>query len=361
MSRCCGLFCSDDELQWHLALKTHNYGDFSFAISQANSQFEDQGQVFNTPYATFIGVYDGHGGPDASRFLNSRMFSNLHRFVTEDGGVSIEVIKKAFRASEEEFLQMVGRSWQSCPHFVSVGSCCLVGVIVEDMLYLGNLGDSRAVLGRNRIPGENEVVAERLTSDHNVMDEEVRNEVINQHPDDSRILVHIRGAWRIKGIIQVSRTIGDYYLKNPEFSRSPLYQQLFPSATPFNRPVITSEPSVGRRRLRPHDLFVIFASDGLWEQLSDEAAVKMVTRNPRAGIAKRLVRAALNEAAKKRNMSYGSLKGTPKGERRQIHDDITVIVIYLDHHFTGENFHCTNAPVDMFSHEPQDYGDGFFP
>ncbi|KAL0911500.1 hypothetical protein M5K25_019647 [Dendrobium thyrsiflorum] len=352
MSWCCGRFCSDDELQWHLALKAHNYGDFSFAISQANSQFEDQGQVFSTPYATFIGVYDGHGGPDASRFLNSRMFANLHRFVTEDGGVSIEVIKKAFRASEEEFLQMVGRSWQSCPHFVSVGSCCLVGVIVEDMLYLGNLGDSRAVLGRNRIPGENEVVAERLTSDHNVKDEEVRNEVINQHPDDSRILVHIRGTWRIKGIIQVSRTIGDYYLKNPEFSRSPLYQRLFPSATPFNRPVITSEPSVGRRRLRPHDLFVIFASDGLWEQLSDEAAVKMVTRNPRAGIAKRLVRAALNEAAKKRNMSYGNLKGIPKGNRREIHDDITVIVIYLDHKFTGENFHCTNAPVDMFSHEP---------
>lgn len=117
--------------------------------------------------------------------------------------MSIEVIKKGFRASEEDFLQMVERSCQSCPHLVSVGSCCLVGVITKDMLYVGNLGDSRAVLGRNRIPGVNEVVAERLTSDHNVKDEEVRKEVIKHHPDDSRILVHTRGAWRIKGIIQV--------------------------------------------------------------------------------------------------------------------------------------------------------------
>lgn len=73
------------------------------------------------------------------------------------------------------------------------------------------------------------------------------------------------------------------------------------------------------------------------------------------GIAKRLVRAALNKAAKKHNISYGNLKGIPKGNRRQIHDDITVIVVYLDHHFSGNNFHCTNSPVDMFSQEPNDY------
>uniref|UniRef100_A0A2P2LAX1 Protein phosphatase 2c n=1 Tax=Rhizophora mucronata TaxID=61149 RepID=A0A2P2LAX1_RHIMU len=42
-----------------------------------------------------------------------------------------------------------------------------------------------------------------------------------------------------------------------------------------------AEPSILIRELRPHDLFLIFASDGLWEHLSDEAAVDLVFRNPR--------------------------------------------------------------------------------
>jgi serine/threonine protein phosphatase PrpC len=40
-----------------------------------------------------------------------------------------------------------------------IGSTALVSVILQDKLYLANLGDSRAVLSRN---GK----AERLTSDH---------------------------------------------------------------------------------------------------------------------------------------------------------------------------------------------------
>ena len=45
---------------------------------------------------------------------------------------------------------------------------------------------------------------------------------------------------------------------------------------------MTPEPSILIRKLRPEDLFLIFASDGLWEQLTDEAAVEIVFKNPRA-------------------------------------------------------------------------------
>lgn len=128
----------------------------------------------------------------------------LVEFASEQGGVSVDAIKKAFNATEEEFLHLVKRSWPSQPQIASVGSCCLVGALTEDMLYVANLGDSRAVLGR-RTPGGKEVVAERLTSDHNVAEEEVRQELVELHPDDSHIVVHNRGVWRIKGIIQVRR------------------------------------------------------------------------------------------------------------------------------------------------------------
>ena len=79
----------------------------------------------------------------------------------------------------------------------------------------------------------------------------------------------------------MSRSIGDVYLKKPEFIRDPIFQQ-FGNPIPLKRPVITAEPSILMRELRPQDLFLIFASDGLWEQLSDQAAVEIVSRNPRA-------------------------------------------------------------------------------
>lgn len=79
----------------------------------------------------------------------------------------------------------------------------------------------------------------------------------------------------------MSRSIGDVYLKKPEFNRDPIFQQ-FGNPIPLKRPVMTAEPSIIVRKLKPQDLFLIFASDGLWEQLSDEAAVDIVFKNPRA-------------------------------------------------------------------------------
>lgn len=355
IERCLGRR-SGDGLLWDMDLKPHASGDFSIAVVQANSSLEDQSQVLTSPSGTYVGVYDGHGGPEASRFVNRHLFPFLHKFMAEHGGLSVDVIKKAFSATEEEFLHLVKRSLPVQPHIASVGSCCLVGAISHDALYVANLGDSRAVLGRTVSPGQKrKVVAERLSKDHNVSCEEVRKEVKALHPDDSTVVLNCRGVWRIKGIIQVSRSIGDVYLKKPEFNRDPLFRQ-FGHLVPLTRPVLTAEPSILIRKLRPEDLFLIFASDGLWEHLSDEEAVEIVFNNPRAGIAKRLVGAALQEAAKKREIRYNEIRKIEKGARRHFHDDITVIVMYLDHQkgSTGGRFKrgalgCTTAPVDIFS------------
>lgn len=100
---------------------------------------------------------------------------------------------------------MVKRALPAKPQIASVGSCCLVGAISNTKLYIANLGDSRAVLGRRGSESKiTPVVAERLSTDHNVGVDEVRKEVVALHPDDSHIVVYTRGVWRIKGIIQVN-------------------------------------------------------------------------------------------------------------------------------------------------------------
>ena len=53
------------------------------------------------------------------------------------------------------------------------------------------------------------------------------------------------------------------------------------------------------------------------------------------GIARRLVKAAMQEAAKKREMRYSDLKKIDRGVRRHFHDDITVIVVFFDSNATA--------------------------
>ncbi|BFG38261.1 hypothetical protein CerSpe_245350 [Prunus speciosa] len=318
----------EDPLLWCRSLDKHSYGEFSFAVVQANEVLEDQSQVETGRDATFVGVYDGHGGPDASRFISDHLFLHLMRHAREKGALSEDILRSAFSATEDGFLTLVRRTCGIKPLMAAIGSCCLVGVIWRGTLYVANLGDSRAVIGS--LGRSSKIVGEQLNKEHNASLEEVRQELRSLHPNDSHIVVMKHGVWRIKGIIQVSRSIGDAYLKRPEFSLDPTFPR-FHLPEPLGRPVLTAEPSVCTRVLQPNDKFIIFASDGLWEHMTNQEAVEIVHNNPRAGIAKRLLKTALSEAARKREMRYDDLKKVEKGVRRFFHDDITIVVIFIDH------------------------------
>ena len=68
-----------DELLWSRDLGRHAAGEFSFAVVQANEALEDHSQVETGSAATFVGVYDGHGGAEASRFISDHLFAHLIR------------------------------------------------------------------------------------------------------------------------------------------------------------------------------------------------------------------------------------------------------------------------------------------
>ncbi|KAL0680657.1 hypothetical protein Bca4012_047504 [Brassica carinata] len=319
-----------DSLLWSRELERHSFGDFSMAVVQANEVVEDHSQVETGKGAVFVGVYDGHGGPEASRYISDHLFAHLMRLSKEHGGITEETLRAAFSATEEGFLTLVRRTCSLKPLIAAVGSCCLVGVIWKGTLLIANVGDSRAVLGSmSSTNRSNKVAAEQLTSDHNAALEEVRQELKSLHPDDPHIVVLKHGVWRIKGIIQVSRSIGDAYLKRPEFSLDPSFPK-FHLTERLQRPVLSAEPCVYTRVLQTSDKFVIFASDGLWEQMSNQQAVEIVNKHPRPGIARRLVRRAMSIAAKKREMRYDDLKKVERGVRRFFHDDITVVVVFVD-------------------------------
>ncbi|PRQ43404.1 putative protein-serine/threonine phosphatase [Rosa chinensis] len=326
-------------LLWYKDLGYHAWGQFSMAVIQANSTLEDQSQLESGflsanrfgPQGTFVGVYDGHGGPEASRYVNDNLFRNLQRIASEHRSISENVIRKAFLATEENFLSFVRKQWLSKPEIASAGTCCLVGVVCNGLLYTANVGDSRLVLGKVE-RATREVIAIQLSSEHNASMESVRHELKTTHPHDPQIVVLRHKVWRVKGLIQVSRSIGDAYLKNAEFNREPLLPKFrLPDSEPFVKPILSPDPSISVLKLRPEDQFLIFATDGLWEHLSNQEAVDIVNNNPRKGIARKLIEVALQAAAKKREVRYSDLKRIERGVRRHFHDDISVVVVFLDH------------------------------
>lgn len=117
-----------------------------------------------------------------------------------------ETILEAFRRTEEGFTTVVSELWSTRPEIATVGTCCLVGVIHEQTLYVASLGDSRAVLGR-KVGNTGEIAAIQLSTEHNANLEDIRHELRDMHPNDPQIVFQRRGVWRVKGIIQVKITV----------------------------------------------------------------------------------------------------------------------------------------------------------
>ncbi|MCL4123992.1 UNVERIFIED_CONTAM: hypothetical protein GTU68_003088 [Idotea baltica] len=127
------------------------------------------------------------------------------------------------------------------------GSTAVVAVVDGELLIIGNVGDSRAVMGDlkgSTIP---------LSFDHKP----------NQLKERRRIkeaggFITFTGVWRVAGILATSRALGDFPLKDP-------------------RKLITAEPDVLTFSLKDHKAhFVILATDGLWDVMSNEEAVAFV-------------------------------------------------------------------------------------
>ena len=336
-----------DGLLWFRDIGTYGSGEFSMAVVQANQILEDQCQIQSGPLGTFVGVYDGHGGPDAARYVCDHLFRNFQAASSESRGVvTAETIQSAFRLTEEGFTALVSELWNTRPQVATTGTCCLVGVIFQQTLFVANLGDSRVVLGK-KVGNTGGVAAIQLSTEHNANLEAIRHELRELHSHDPQIVVLKHGVWRVKGIIQVSRSIGDVYMKHEQFNREPINAK-FRLPEPMNMPILSANPSILSHPLQPNDSFLIFASDGLWEHLNNDQAVEIVHRNPRAGSAKRLIKAALQEAARKREMRYSDLRSIDKKVRRHFHDDITVIVLFLNHNLITRGA-VQNPPLSIRS------------
>ncbi|CAK8543357.1 unnamed protein product [Lathyrus sativus] len=169
---------------------------------------------------------------------------------------------------------------------------------------------------------------QQLVRDHNACHKHIKVELAKLH-DDPDIVMYNKDAWRVAGVTEVSRCIGNAYLKREPFTLYPASEVPLTELEPsdFTRPLLSAEPEIYSRVLRDSNKFIIFGSGGLWKLLRNEDAAKIMNTGPQEGIAKRLVRVALEIAAREKNITYSELLKVPKGRsvsfertRRSYHD-----------------------------------------
>ncbi|KAJ4779317.1 Phosphatase 2C family protein [Rhynchospora pubera] len=320
-------------------LASHLYGKYSMALVQANIINEDRCQLVSGPLSNasggptgvFVGIYDGHAGDICSQFVLDNLFNNLRTAITSQPGHVdyTAALQEAYSRTENNFLEHATENWEQNPKLASAGSCCLTGVVHGNVLYVANAGDSRAVLAKWGV-GEQHPEVHPLSIDYNVKYLERRNELQAEHPNDLNLFdVNNDGIYGVRGCVQVTKAIGDVYLKLDEFNREPL-EARYRQQHPILQPILNAEPTVLPYLLSLDDRFVIFGSGGLWRHTTNEEAVSIVKASPRSGAARALLKKALDNTARRHNLVYEDLKHLPLAYKNNIHDDISIVILYID-------------------------------
>ncbi|KAJ1260651.1 hypothetical protein BS78_10G249400 [Paspalum vaginatum] len=199
-----------------------------------------------------FGVFDGHGGARAAEFVKQNLFTNLikHPKFFSD---TKSAIAETYTHTDSELLKA------DTSHHRDAGSTASTAILVGDRLVVANVGDSRAVICR----GGDEFHFVYAANLFNIMlcgsiavsrDHKPDQSDERQRIEEAGGFVMWAGTWRVGGILAVSRAFGDKLLKQ----------------------YVVADPEIKEEVVDSSLEFLILASDGLWDVVTNEEAVGMV-------------------------------------------------------------------------------------
>jgi len=215
-----------------------------------------------------IGVFDGHGGKLVSKYAKKilpKYFLKKNDKLFNSTKYTNKYISKVFN----KFNKLLNDKYPRASLYS--GSTCCLAIIHKSKnnnknLWIVNVGDSRAVLSRNKS-------SKQLSFDHKP-----------NTPLEKKRITKLGGAkkikydgydWRILNL-SLSRALGDL----------------------DSHPYITPLPQVYKYKLRPSDNFIVLGCDGLWDVFSNQAAINFVSQNiHHNNIAKLLAQEAINKGS----------------------------------------------------------------
>ncbi|KAI8908147.1 phosphatase 2C-like domain-containing protein [Powellomyces hirtus] len=202
-------------------------------------------------HISFFAVFDGHGGPSVAKYSGQEVHQRIAREDAYANGDYAAALKAGFLGTDEDL--RADASFQHDP-----SGCTAVACIITDdwRIFVGNAGDSRAVLSANGV-----VVP--LSFDHKPV-----------NPEESERIYNAGGFvefGRVNGNLALSRAIGDF-----EFKLDP--------NLPAEKHIVTANPDITERQLLDTDEFVVVACDGIWDCMSNQEVVDFVRQKIARGV-----------------------------------------------------------------------------
>jgi len=324
----------------HRASPVKEYHSNTYA---ANDPCEDRLVAIADDSGAYFGVFDGHGGVGAVTFVKEALTSYIQDSLKKSLKESdnwIEAVRRglirAFEVADRDFIRNADFDNHRLAD-VYAGSCALTAYCVKGTLFVANAGDCRAVLVRKvERDGRSTYETIQLSNDHTAETE--KEKLVREHPNEPDVV--LKGA--IKGNLEPSRAFGDALFKDKIFNFY-LHEE-YQMPQPFTPPYVTATPEVFVHQLRSGDKFLIMATDGLWDFMSNEEAAEIVIRHQLYGdrnenvctilIKKVLEKSAPNGSTSEERIS-SAIQLDPK-EKRKFHDDISIVVIYFDENRLGK-------------------------
>ncbi|KAF4663157.1 hypothetical protein FOL46_004893 [Perkinsus olseni] len=363
-------------------------GACSVASNNPNEDRFVRATIPNGSGVILAGVFDGHGGYHVADFAATYMPAFIRSIVGEQTSFNLgAALLEAHKGLEGDLLEWTkreidgllthskaideGQLEYDSPKMtvatltkMQAGACAVSVLLAEDSYCVANLGDCRAMLVRRlsddqkRSPSSlrlrgipANIEAEWLTAAHNA-DSPIEQERLKaEHPGEED-LVHCSdgktvgtrwGACYVKGRLQPTRAFGDFYFKDMDIAKAARVapyshernaddEHPLPSFTP---PYLSAVPDVRTERRDPdRDMFLIMASDGLWDYLPDpeivSIAVEVFEREGPQAASEALVSRVIEQAAQSAKLTPNVVRRMQPGRtRRNIHDDVTVVIVKL--------------------------------
>ncbi|KAJ3315924.1 Pyruvate dehyrogenase phosphatase catalytic subunit [Boothiomyces sp. JEL0838] len=325
----------------------------------SNSPSEDaQFQTILKNNAVAVGVIDGHWSNHCANLVSYALPHYIEKYLDEDKrkitlAKAFESLDNALLAlpfkalpelsnSPEEIMAIdPEKKKQAIIHSLPTfsGACALTSYVSGDDLYVTHAGDCRAVLG---LLSNGKWKAKALTEDHQPSNLRELFRLNKEHPGEENFVVS-GSPPRVLGGMMPSRAFGDarykYTLTDQERIDAlvhgvPLvtYATIKPHhlKTP---PYMTASPDIANIKITPDTMFLVLATDGLYDMLCNTDIVAHVAtylNSPPArdsNAATYLIRQALSYGKNEEYLSR-MLTVNPK-HSRSYRDDITVQIIFF--------------------------------
>lgn len=233
-------------------------GVYAFSKDGDKREVEMTGQDFyhhfgfevDDSHIRFIGVYDGHGerGKEASHFIGNSIANFLIKNKNNIKKWNKEMITQKFTDLYKKIQRETAKNKE---WYELSGTCAVSALVIDKVVYVINLGDSRAVIGSRNT---DQKCAIQMSIDHKPNNFEEQERIVKMGGEVTNFKDGSYGPYRVYKNngdnvpgLAIARSLGDLVAHECG---------------------VSEVPQISNKTVDVYDEFIVIGSDGVWDVMN---------------------------------------------------------------------------------------------